>query len=150
MDHLTPAAPVPDFIRWVERQRAFLQNKQFDQLDLATLIKELDAMGANERRELKSRLETLMMNLLKCQFQPEPKSRAWLGAVREQRSEIERILEQSPSLDELIAEYADHVYKAAFERAGAETGIPRAAFPQTNPYTKEQLLDTEFVLSQTI
>lgn len=150
MDHLTPAAPVPDFIRWVERQRAFLQNKQFDQLDLATLIKELDAMGANERRELKSRLETLMMNLLKCQFQPEPKSRAWLGAVREQRSEIERILEQSPSLDELIAEYADHVYKAAFERAGAETGIPRAAFPQTNPYTKEQLLDTEFVLSSAI
>lgn len=150
MEHLTPARPVPDFILWVERQCAFLQNKQFDQLDLDTLIRELDAMGANERRELKSRLETLMMNLLKCQFQPEPKSRAWLGAVREQRSEIERILEQSPSLDALIAEYADHVYKAAFERAGAETGIPRAAFPQTNPYTKEQLLDTEFVLSNAI
>lgn len=150
MGHLKPLAPVPDFILWVERQRALLQNKQFDQLDLDTLIKELDSMGGNERRELKSRLETLMMNLLKCQFQPEPKSRAWLGAVREQRSEIHRILEQSPSLDELVAEYADHVYKAAFERAGAETGIPRAAFPQTNPYTKEQLLDTEFVLSTAI
>ena len=150
MDHLTPVAAAPDFILWVERQRALLQSKQFDQLDLDTLVMELDAMGCNERRELKSRLETLMMNLLKCQFQPEPKSRAWLGAVREQRSEIQRILEQSPSLDEFVAEYADHVYKAAFERAGAETGIPRAAFPQTNPYTKEQLLDTEFVLSQTI
>ena len=150
MDHLKPVAPVPDFVLWAERQRAFLQNKQFDRLDLDTLVRELEAMGGNERRELKSRLETLMMNLLKCQFQPEPKSRAWLGAVREQRSEIQRILEQSPSLDEVVAEYADHVYKAAFERAGAETGIPRAAFPQTNPYTKEQLLDTEFVLSQTI
>ncbi|MBZ2209848.1 DUF29 domain-containing protein [Massilia soli] len=147
MDHLTPDCAVPDFVLWVERQCAFLQNKQFDQLDLDRLVKELDAMGGNERRELKSRLETLMMNLLKCQFQPEPKSRAWLGAVREQRSEIHRILEQSPSLDAVVAEYADHVYKAAFERAGAETGIPRAAFPQTNPYSKEQLLDTEFVLS---
>ena len=150
MDYHTPVAAVPDFIVWVERQRAFLLNKQFDQLDLDTLVKELDSMSGNERRELKSRLETLMMNLLKCQFQPEPKSRAWLGAVREQRSEIQRILEQSPSLEGVVAEYADHVYKAAFERAGAETGIPRAAFPQTNPYTKEQLLDTEFVLSQTI
>ena len=150
MDHLTPVVAVPDFILWVERQCDLLQNKQFDQLDLDTLVRELDSMGGNERRELKSRLETLMMNLLKCQFQPEPKSRAWLGAVREQRSEIHRILEQSPSLEEVVAEYADHVYKAAFERAGAETGIPRAAFPQTNPYTKEQLLDTDFVLSQTI
>lgn len=145
MDHLTPVGAAPDFIVWIERQCTLLQNKQFDQLDLDTLVKELDAMGGNERRELKSRLETLMMNLLKCQFQPEPKSRAWLGAVREQRSEIHRILEQSPSLDDAVAEYAEHVYKAAFERAGAETGIPRAAFPQANPYTKGQLLDTDFV-----
>lgn len=145
MEHITAVATGPDFVLWIERQCAFLRNKQFDQLDLETLVKELNAMSGNERRELKSRLETLMMNLLKCQFQPEPKSRAWLGAVREQRSEIGRILEQSPSLDEVIAEYADHVYKAAFERAGAETGIPRAAFPQANPYTKEQLLDPDFV-----
>jgi hypothetical protein len=145
MEHITPVAADPDFVLWIERQSAFLRNKRFDQLDLDMLVKELDAMAGNERRELKSRLETLMMNLLKCQFQPEPKSRAWLGAVREQRSEIARILEQSPSLDDVIAEYADHVYKAAFERAGAETGIPRAAFPQANPYTKEQLLDPDFV-----
>lgn len=147
MEHLTAVATGPDFVLWIERECAFLRNKQFDQLDLDRLIGELNAMGGNERRELKSRLETLMMNLLKCQFQPEPKSRAWLGAVREQRSEIGRILEQSPSLDDVIAEYADHVYKAAFERAGAETGIPRAAFPQANPYTKEQLLDPDFVPS---
>jgi hypothetical protein len=145
MEHIPPIATGPDFLLWIEGQRALLRNKQFDQLDLDTLIGELDAMGGNVRRELKSRLETLMMNLLKCQFQPEPKSRAWLAAVREQRSEIERILEQSPSLGSVIAEYADHVYKPAFERAGAETGIPRAAFPQANPYTKEQLLDPDFV-----
>lgn len=145
MEHTTPVATGPDFVLWIEHQCALLRNKQFDQLDLDTLAGELDSMGGNERRELKSRLETLMMNLLKCQFQPEPKSRVWLGAVREQRSEIHRILEQSPSLDDVAAEYAEHVYKAAFERAGAETGIPRAAFPQSNPYTKEQLLDTDFV-----
>ncbi|NML62393.1 DUF29 domain-containing protein [Massilia sp. RP-1-19] len=142
----TPAvADGPDFVLWIEGQCALLRSKQFDQLDLDTLVKELDTMGGNERRELQSRLETLMMNLLKCQFQPEPKSRAWLGAVREQRSEIERILAQSPSLGGAIAEYANHVYKAAYERAGAETGIPRAAFPQANPYSKEQLLDPDFV-----
>ncbi|RJG11543.1 DUF29 domain-containing protein [Massilia cavernae] len=134
-----------DFVLWTERQRALLREKNFEQLDLDRLIGELDAMAANVRRELKSRLETLTMNLLKCQFQPEPKSRAWLGAIREQRSEIERILEENPSLGSYIAEYAAHVYHAAFERAGAETGIPRAAFPQTIPYTRQQLLDPYFV-----
>lgn len=141
----TPDTHRSDFVLWAERQRALLRGHQFDQLDIERLIGELDAMAGNVRRELKSRLETLTMNLLKCQFQPEPKSRAWLGAVREQRSEIERILEDNPSLDESIEAYAEYVYKAAYERAGAETGIPRAAFPQSTPYTRQQLLDPYFV-----
>lgn len=147
MHDIPPATPAPDFALWAERQLALLRDKQFGQLDLDRLIEELDAMASTQRRELKSRLETLMMNLLKCQFQPEPKSRAWLGAVREQRSEIERILEESPSLYSAIDVYAEHVYKAAYERAGAETGIPRAAFPPTNPYSRDQLLNPDFVPS---
>lgn len=147
MHDTPPATPAPDFAAWTERQLALLRARQFGQLDLDGLIEELDAMASTQRRELKSRLETLMMNLLKCQFQPEPKSRAWLGAVREQRSEIERILEESPSFYSVIDAYAEHVYKAAYERAGAETGIPRAAFPQANPYSRDQLLNPDFVPS---
>jgi len=30
-------------------------------------------------------------------------------------------------------------------RAADETGLPRSAFPASNPYTVEQLLDTEFL-----
>lgn len=145
MHELTPGIKSSDFVLWTERQREHLRAKNFEQLDLDRLIGELDAMSGNVRRELKSRLETLTMNLLKCQFQPEPKSRAWLGAVREQRSEIERILEENPSLERHIDDYAEHVYQAAYERAGAETGIPRAAFPQNIPYTRQQLLDPYFV-----
>ncbi|MGZ8290530.1 MAG: DUF29 domain-containing protein [Telluria sp.] len=145
MHDFTPGTIDTDFVLWTERQRALLHDRNFEQLDLDRLIGELHAMAGNVRRELKSRLETLTMNLLKCQFQPEPKSRAWLAAVREQRSEIARILEENPSLERHIAEYADHVYQAAYERAGAETGIPRAAFPQSIPYTRQQLLDPYFV-----
>ena len=145
MHDFTPGNNAADFALWADRQRDLLRAKNFEQLDLDRLIGELDAMSGNVRRELKSRLETLTMNLLKCQFQPEPKSRAWLGAVREQRSEIDRILEENPSLVRHIDEYAEHVYQAAYERAGAETGIPRAAFPQTIPYTRQQLLDPYFV-----
>lgn len=147
MQDFTPAAHGNDFVLWIERQLACLRQGRFEQLDVDTLIEELDAMGWNQRRELKSRLETLMVNLLKCQFQPEPKSRAWLGTIREQRAEIARIIEDSPSLYGFVAEYADNAYKAAYERAGAETGVPRAAFPPANPYATGQLLDPEFVPS---
>ncbi|CAK0773412.1 hypothetical protein CCP3SC15_470009 [Gammaproteobacteria bacterium] len=55
-------------------------------------------MGSTERRELVSRLEILLMHLLKWQHQPSLQSRSWLLPIEEQRLQLEDHLQDNPSL----------------------------------------------------
>ncbi len=145
LDPPDPAAYEHDFVRWIERQVRLMRAKQFAQLDLDNVIEEFDAMGRSQRHELRSRLEALLMHLLKCQFQPERKSGSWLGTLREQRSEVARLIEASRSLRKQVPDHADRAYEAAHDRAAAETGLSPSTFPAANPYSADQLLDPRFV-----
>jgi hypothetical protein len=49
-----------DFALWVEDVMAKLKARDFDHLDLENLIEEIEALGKSERKELKSRLSTLL------------------------------------------------------------------------------------------
>lgn len=133
-----------DFTLWTVRQAELLRAKKFEQIDLDNLVDEVAAMGRNEHDKLGSRIETLLMHLLKCQFQPEHKSGNWLGTLREQRSRIARLIRHGPSLDKYVMPYADESYPSAADRAAAETGLPRSTFPIANPYSREQILDPHF------
>lgn len=140
-----PADYDTDFVLWIERQVVLLRAKQFEQVDLENVIEELEAMGGNNRRELQSRLKVLITHLLKCEFQPERRSRSWLGTLRTQRSEIRLLLEQSPSLAHDLAAYADKVFPSAVGIASAETGLDEKIFPEANPYSLDSILDDNFV-----
>ncbi len=134
-----------DFMLWLESQLDLLRARKFEQLDLENIIEELDSMGRNDKRELQSRLEVLIAHLLKCQCQPDKKSGSWIGTLNEQRSQIEGLLDISPSLRRLAEESAVKRYPAAVSRAASETGIDAAVFPSALPFTLEQLLDTGFI-----
>lgn len=140
-----PAAYERDFALWIDTQLEILRARKFEQLDLDNLVEEFDDMGKNQRRELESRLEVLLIHLLKCQFQGERKARSWLNTIREQRSEIHRLLAHSPSLRRFVAEFAAAAYGSAVDRAIIQTGMHRSTFPAQSPYTVEQLLDPVFV-----
>ena len=143
-DVANPADYEQDFVLWIDTQLALLRAKKFDQLDLDNLIEEFDSMGRSEHRELKSRLEVLLMHFLKCQFQASRKTRSWLSTIIEQRSAIDRHLEQSPSLRQHVGAYANKAYAAAVALAANQTGLQRSKFPSENPYTPQQLLDPDF------
>ena len=55
-------------------------------------------MGKRDRRQLRSRLQVLIMHLLKWQFQPDKQSQSWLATIDHQRDQIEALLLDSPSL----------------------------------------------------
>src|SRR4051812_29227670 len=93
-----------DFVLWLQEQATLLRTRQLDLLDLDNLMEEIEAMAGNHRRELRHRLETLLMHLLKWQFQPDHRSGSWLGTIEEQRSSIEELIAQSPSLDRHVEE----------------------------------------------
>lgn len=144
-DATNPAGYERDFVLWIGTQVELLRARRFELLDVDNIIEELDAMGKSQRREMRSRLKILMMHLLKCQFQPESKSSSWLGTIDEQRFEILGLLEQSPSLRREVEERADAAYPFAVQAAADETALPVSAFPATNPYSVDQMLDSRFL-----
>ena len=93
----------------------------------------------------RSRLETLLVHLLKCQYQPEKKTGSWVATIHEQRSEIHHVLANSPSLRQQIDALAKSSYAAGVRRAMAETGLPRSSFPPQLLCQTEDLLDIEFI-----
>lgn len=140
-----PADIERDFAQWIDEQAELLRVRDFERLDLIHLVEEIEAMGENLKRELGSRLEVLMLHLLKCEFQPARKSSSWTETIDEQRSQIIRLLKQSPSLKRPFDEYAHDAYRTAVNRASRTTGLAKSMFPKDLPYTREQLLDGDFV-----
>jgi hypothetical protein len=74
-----------DFYAWTQEQAHLLRTGQLHQIDLQNIAEEIEDMGRSERRQLESRLEILIMHLLKWQFQPNLRSRSWQLTIKEQR-----------------------------------------------------------------
>jgi hypothetical protein len=132
-----------DLLAWLEQQAGYLRAGQLDRLDVAHLIEELEEMGGSQRRELKHRLEILLMHMLKWDAQPRRRSRSWQSTIIDQRARIADLLEQSPSLRHGLEEVARKAFAVAVKRAAIETGLKRSAFPAALPYALPALLEDE-------
>ena len=114
-------------------------------LDLENIIEELESMARAERREFKHRIEQLIMHQLKCKLQPDHISGSWLSTITEQRHSITDLMEEMPSLKPQLDAYITRSYAHAVARAADETHLPKSAFPATMPFTKDQLLDPDYL-----
>jgi hypothetical protein len=135
-----------DFYAWALHNAQLLRAGQLQQLDVAHVAEELELMGASERRELLNRLQVLLVHLLKYQFQPERRGRSWLLTINHQRTAIERLLEQSPSLNTYFYHEAlAKVYHKAVRETVIETGLEAHIFPVLCPYALEQILADDWL-----
>jgi hypothetical protein len=133
-----------DFVLWTERQAALIRAGQFDLVDWQNIAEEIESLGSGNRRQLGNRLDVLIRHLLKWQFQPDSRSGSWRGSIRTQRGRILRLLKQSPSLRQHVANEAADGYARAAATAADETGLPLERFPSTCPYSADELLDEAF------
>ena len=135
-----------DFYEWTQHQAAALAASHVSELDLANLAEEIESLGRRDRRALRSRLKVLVRHLLKWCYQPERRKmgRSWWRTIRTQRSEISLILEDSPSLRRQVPEMMQADYQAVCMDTNGETDLPLTTFPQTCPWTAEQVLDDTF------
>jgi hypothetical protein len=134
-----------DFLVWTSAQIELLRTKQFDRIDLDNIIEELESMARAEKHELEHRIERLITYLLKCELQPGQISGSWLGTIREQRYRIAKLLKAMPSMKPLLDSYIATAYDHAAARAADETHLPRSAFPATMPFSKDQLLEEDYL-----
>jgi hypothetical protein len=87
-----------DFYAWTQEQAHLLKTGQLYQIDRHNIAEELQDMGRSEKRQLESRLEILIVHLLKWQFQPSLRSRSWQLTIKEQRLRLELLMQENPSL----------------------------------------------------
>lgn len=88
-----------DFLLWTEDTAKKLRARDFEHLDLDNLIEEIESLGRAEKRELTSRLLTLIEHILKHCYVNLPECyRGWQLTILEQRSQIEQLLIEIPSL----------------------------------------------------
>jgi len=133
-----------DFFQWTIRNAELLRRGDFQQADVQHLAEEIEDMGKREQRALENRLRVLLIHLLKWLLQPDRRSSSWRATLAVQRLEIADLLEQMPSLRNLLARRLEKVYEKAVLRTVALTGLPEDHFPKQCPFTLHEVLDRSF------
>ena len=136
-----------DFYAWTQQQAVLLRAGRLTDVDLEHLIEEVEDLGGEQKRAVRSHLRHLITHLLKLHCSPaEDPRRGWRDEVRNARGEIEDRLSGSPSLrSHLDALLADVWPRARRLAAGqmADFG-EHPDVPGDCPFTTAQVLDDDY------
>jgi Domain of unknown function DUF29 len=132
-----------DYVAWLDEQVSHLRATRLSALDVENVAEELESLMRSQRQQLENRLEVLILHLLKWDHQPGKRTNRWRATVEEQRSRIRRLLRDSPSLKREVEPMCQEVYGDAVRAAAIETLLSESVFPQTVPYTVEQIFERE-------
>ena len=133
-----------DVYGWATHTAELLRMKKMSEVDFENIIEEIEALGRSEKHELINRLALVIMHLLKCQYQPEKRTRSWDLTIKEQRKKSKIHFRDNPSLKSKLDEILTDAYDVALSPAARETGLDETVFPQQCPYTFEQIMDDAF------
>ena len=108
--------------------------------------------NSSSRSTIKSNLRILLIHMLKCKYPPEYYSNkgSWVTSIVNSYSGVtdefidigKGSLYKTFYIKQLNLE---HIYKQAKLLAAKETGKPLNVFPDTCPWTKEQLVNLDFI-----
>lgn len=136
-----------DFVAWCDDTVAKLRAQKFGELDLENLIEEIDSLARSDRRQIKNRLDILLNHLLKrCYVATPEDNRGWELTIREQRKQLQRLIEESPSLRNYLSEVFNEIWQVAL--AEVRQDYPQAQFPDQWQFSREvEALLTEEIWS---
>jgi hypothetical protein len=143
---LSPEAPLHerDLHAWSVEQARLLKTRRLDQLDAENVAEEILDVGSNEYDKLESALRVLLMHMLKWDYQPERRTRSWQNSIAVQRGHALKQLRKNPSLRSRVEEATQDGYWAARLEASSETDLPVETFPETCPYSWDDILNRTF------
>lgn len=134
-----------DILLWTEKTVAQLKARDFDNLDLDNLIEEVEALGISQKRELLSRLIVLLEHLLKRLYVNLPQDyNGWERTIRAQRTELDVLISQVPSLKSLWDKSFQDAWRRALVNVRAE--YKSTNFPDIWPFPSEwqTILNSDF------
>lgn len=134
-----------DYYLWSERQAALIRERKFDELDVENVAEEIESLGRSDRRAVRSQVRRLLVHLLKWQFQKSRRSQSWRRSINSAREELRVIVEESPSLKDVLETSLGGEYLTSRKRAIEETKLADDKFPAQCPYSLQQILDDDFL-----
>lgn len=143
----TPATDYDtDFYAWAVEQAKRIREGAFETLDRENVAEEIESLGREQFSKLRSAYRVLLMHMLKWDHQPEKRTRSWSTTIVNQRLDLEDVLADSPSLKNRIDEAVAKAYRRARIEAAQETELPLSTFPETNPYSLDDVMERAFDL----
>src|SRR4051794_1626851 len=133
-----------DYYSWTLEQAALLREHRIAELNLENVAEEVEDLARRQADELGSRYETLLMHLLKWEFQPERRSHRWEATLGRERDKITDHLVENPGLKPRRQELFAKAYKGGRSGAAADPTPPPPLSPATNPYALDEAMDPEF------
>lgn len=125
-----------DYLRWVDDTVTKLESRNFEQLDLANLIEEIEDLGRSQKKELRQCLATLLAHLLKRVYVNLSQDfNGWQRTIREQRRQIKFELEDSPSLSAIWHKSFDSAWRFALETVRED--YTQVEFPDIWQFSRE-------------
>jgi hypothetical protein len=134
-----------DYDTWLANQIHSLQQGQWQDLDIPHLIEELEGLNKSNERELESYLVVLLAHLLKWEYQPEKRYGSWDASINNSRNRIAKLFKQQKSLKKRVDEFISEAYLEAKEWASKETKLRIDLFPESCPYSVEELLAKDWL-----
>ena len=141
-----------DLVLWSREQASLLRRmgageRLNDRVDWDHVAEEIESLGNSDRRDLSSRIQVILRHLIKLRISPATQPRAgWRRIVIEQRSQVARLLKDSPSLRQVVPiaideELADARLLALLDLA--EFGELPATSSETLTFSADQVLGSE-------
>lgn len=128
-----------DEIAWLERSVEMIEAGDTTKLDFLHLAEFLQDMAIAQRREVQSRLVTLLMHLLKWTYQPSNRGASWTNTIQNQRLELELIF-KNKTLRRHGESIISESYDIAVRYASTETRMKRSDFPDVCPFSLDEAL----------
>jgi hypothetical protein len=128
-----------DETAWLEIMSRLAAEGRHAEMDHPNLSEYLADMAKRDRREVSSRLVTLLTHLLKWEHQPGQRSGSWQGTILEQRRELRKLIESGTLRNHALSVLAE-AYDDARKQAAVETGLPRGTLPVECGWDLESLL----------
>lgn len=135
-----------DFYTWTQEQGARLRAGDLDGLDLENLAEEIESLGKSQFASLVSALRIVLLHMLKFDHQPDRRSRSWALSIAEHRRRIHYELKDSPGLKSRLADAVERAYDLGRIEASKETGLLLKQFPETCPYSLDEIMNRPFAI----
>jgi len=132
-----------DFQAWLHQQVFYLQKKDFAKIDLPHLLEEMETLGNSNPQALESHLIIILLHMLKQKHQPDYASKSWRDSIVNGRVQIDKIIENSPSLKNHLKDEKvfNKCFQSARRYAAKETGIDIRKFEKKCSWNIKEILE---------